>query len=86
MAASSRHLDDWATALNVDNDDDAKLAVDHLLKKAMFISDAARLLTRMLADLPPVNHAIQVTRSIDDAFDSLGYVADGFDRHDRGVR
>lgn len=86
MGASSRDLDDWAIALNVDNDDDAKLAVDQLLKKAMFVSEAGRLLARMLADLPPVTHAIQVTRSIDDAFDSLGYVSDGFDRHDRGVR
>lgn len=85
MGVSARDLNDWADALGVDNDDDAQLAVVRLMKRAQMANDAARLLTRMLGDLPGGVHAKNATRYTEDVLNSLTYVAIGFDRHERGM-
>ncbi|MEV8373989.1 hypothetical protein AB0P21_14710 [Kribbella sp. NPDC056861] len=85
MGASSRDLDDWADALDVDNDDDAQALLAHLTKRAKFANDAARLLSRMLADLPDADRAKNAVRHTDDLIDALSLATPGFERHERGM-
>lgn len=86
MGVSPRDLNDWADALNANNDEDAKLAVVDLMKKAMFASEAAQVLARHLSELPGVGDQARTARArLEDALGSLTYVAVGFDRHERGM-